>query len=147
MTTRSNRAMRNRRGNRANRAGAAAVEMAFVIPVLFILVFGSIELCQRVYTKQSAVIAAYEACRVATRQTSDTAAVESACQTLLEEQGVEGASIQVRDMERGQNHLDDIETGDEIRVRITVPWGDNIISQYIVKNQGNFQVNAHMLRE
>ena len=132
---------------RTLRRGVAAVELAFVLPVMFILVFGSIELCQRVYTRQSTVIAAYEACRVATRKTSSTADVAAACESLLEQQGVSGATIQVRDMTRGQNHLDDIVTGDEIRVRITVPWEENVLSRYVVKVQGTFRVNAHMLRE
>lgn len=129
------------------RKGVAAAELAFVLPVMFILVFGSIELCQRIYTRQSAVIAGYEACRVATRKTSNTADVTAACEALLAQQGVTGASIQVRDMTRGQNHLDDITTGDEIRVRITVPWEENVISRYVVKVQGTFRINATMLRE
>lgn len=129
------------------RRGAAVVELAVVLPVLMILVFGSIELCQRLYTKQSVVIAAYESCRVATRQNSTTESVLSACETLLDQQGVKGATIQIRDLTNGQNNLDASATGDEMRVRITVDWADNVISRYVLAAQGNFRVDAVMLRE
>lgn len=131
----------------SERRGAAVVELAFVLPVLIALVFGSIELCQRIYTRQSVVIAAYEACRVATRQTSTTESVRSACETLLEQQGIVGATIQIRDITNGQNNLDAIATGDEIRIRITANWSENVISRYVVQDQGTFRVNAVMLRE
>ncbi len=129
------------------RPGAAVVELAFVLPVLIALVFGSIELCQRIYTRQSVVIAAYESCRVATRRTSDTDTVRTACETLLEQQGITGATIQIRDLTHGQNNLNDITTGDEIRVRITANWSENVISRYVVQDQGTFRVDAVMLRE
>lgn len=136
-----------RRTSRKNREGAAIVELACVLPVMLILIFGSIEVCQRVYLRQSVVISAYEACRVATRQTSDTQTVKDTLQQLLEQQNIDYRSIQVRDISRSQNNLDDIETGDEIRIRVIVDWAPNVISRYVIADQGRFTVFAHMLRE
>lgn len=136
-----------RRTRRKNREGAAIVELACVLPVMLILIFGSIEVCQRVYLRQSVVISAYEACRVATRQTSDTQTVKDTLQQLLEQQNIDYRSIQVRDISRSQNNLDDIETGDEIRIRVIVDWAPNVISRYVIHDQGRFTVFAHMLRE
>jgi Flp pilus assembly protein TadG len=129
------------------RKGVATVELAFVLPAFIVLVFGSIEICQRLNTKQSVVIAAYESCRVATRPISDTAAVVASCENLLAQQNIAGATIQVRNITQAKNNLNDVVTGDEIRIRITVPWTDNTISRYVVNDQGTFQVQAFMLRE
>ncbi len=129
------------------RKGAATVELAFVLPVFVALIFGSIEVNQRLHTKQSALISAYESCRVATRPISDTDDVVTHCQTLLTQQNVQGATIQVRNMTQSRNDLVDVATGDEIRVRITVSWAANTVSNYVVGNQGNFVVQAFMLRE
>lgn len=140
--------IRPRDRNRKNRQGVATVELAFVLPAFIALVFGSIEICQRLHIKQSALVAAYEACRVATRPNSETAAVQTHCETLLTQQKVQWNSIQIRNMTQEKNNLDDIATGDEIRIRITVPWTQNTVSNYIIGDSGGtFQVNAHMLRE
>lgn len=130
------------------RQGVATVELACVLPAFMALVFGSIEVCQRLHVKQSALIAAYEACRVATRPISDTAAVRNQCETLLDQQHVEGATIQIRNVTQDKNNLDGVATGDEIRIQITVPWAANTISQYVIGETGaTFQVEAYMLRE
>lgn len=126
-----------------------------MLPAFFALVFGSIEICQRLQVKQSALIAAYETCRVATRQISDTAAVETHAETLLTQQNVQGATVSIGYQKRGADPdddfeagLDNIETGDEIRIRIDVPWSSNTISNYVIGDQGGmFQVQAFMLRE
>lgn len=141
--------------NRKARLGAATVELAIVLPALFALVFGSIEICQRLQVKQSALIAAYEACRVATRQISDTESVQSHAETLLTQQNVKGATVSIGHMKRSadpseafQPGLESIATGDEIRIRIDVPWSSNTISNYVIgENGGTFRVQAFMLRE
>ncbi|MEZ6137721.1 MAG: pilus assembly protein [Pirellulaceae bacterium] len=138
---------RSRRRVRCERSGSATVELAFVLPLFMILTFGSLEVCHRLFTRQAVVIVAYETARAATRQNSDTSAVTTKCQELLSQSNIQGATIQVRDMTHGQNDLDAITTGDEIRIRITVPWGQNTISRFVVPDQGTFLVDAVMLRE
>lgn len=130
------------------RQGVATVELAIVLPAFIALVFGAIEICQRIHVKQSAVIAAYEACRVATRPISDTESVRSQCESLLAQQHVQGANIHIRNMTQGRNDLTGVATGDEIRVRLTVPWDGNTVSRYVIGDvSGSFQVQAFMLRE
>ena len=97
--------------------------------------------------RQSTVVAAYEGARHAARQTSTTASVVAKCEELLAQHAVVGATIQVRDITHGVNNLDSIETGDEFRIRITVPWGQNSVSRYVIPDQGTFRVDAFMLRE
>lgn len=47
------------------RSGAAAVELAVSLPVLVLLLFGTIESCTMIFLQQSLEIAAYEGARVA----------------------------------------------------------------------------------
>lgn len=146
---------RTQRKNGNARLGVATVELAIVLPVFIALVFGSIEICQRLQVKQSALIAAYEACRVATRQISDTATVQTQAETLLAQQNVQGATVSIAHLKRSSDPVNDfqaglegIATGDEIRIRIDVPWGSNTISNYVIGDSaGSFQVQAFMLRE
>ena len=139
---------RRKRRLTKGRRGVATVELAIVLPAFIAIVFGAIEICQRLHVKQSALIAAYEACRVASRPVSDTAAVRAHCEILLAQQNVKGATINIRNMDQAKNNLNGIRTGEEIRIRITVPWDENTISHYVIGDFGTtFQVQAFMLRE
>ena len=124
------------------RRGVATVELAFVLPVLLIIVFGTIEVCQRIFLRQSAVIVAYEGARLAARGISTNAEVTTRCQQLLTSRRVQNATVTTVPINFMQSP-----TGTEIRVTITVPWADNSASKVVVPNQGSMTVSSFMLRE
>ena len=66
------------------RNGIAAVETAVTLPLLLILVFGSIELANAVFLKQSLNMAAYEAAKVVTRPGDNNALAATRCQQVLD---------------------------------------------------------------
>lgn len=59
------------------RRGAATLETAVSIPLLIILVFGSIEMANAVFLKQTVNLAAYEAAKLITRPGSNQALAET----------------------------------------------------------------------
>ncbi len=67
---------RLRLGRNRRRKGIAAIETAVMIPLLVFLTFGSIELANLIFLRQSVAIASYEGARSSTRpggsQTSGT---------------------------------------------------------------------------
>lgn len=65
------------------RKGAAAIEAAVTLPLLLILVFGSIELSNAVFLKQSLNMAAYEAAKVITRPGDNNLLAATRCQQVL----------------------------------------------------------------
>ena len=129
-------------GQRASRSGLASVELAFVLPVMLILVLGTIEVCQRIFLRQSAVIVAYEGARVAVRSTSSNAEVVAACQVLLLQRNVNGAVVTVTPADL----LTQV-TGTQIQVRVQVPWASNSPTRFVLQDQGTISVDAFMLRE
>ena len=64
----------HRRTTRSNRRGIAAVELAVCLPVIVLLVFGSIEASSFIFLKQSLNVSAYEGIREAIRVGSNNAA-------------------------------------------------------------------------
>ena len=68
-----NRSMTTKRRSRRRR-GVAAVEFAVVAPVLFLAIFGMIEMARMVMVKQAVVNAAREGCREAILATTRDAA-------------------------------------------------------------------------
>lgn len=56
----------NRKINRKNdRSGAAVVELAIALPILFFIVLATVEICNGIFLKQSLSVMAYEGARVA----------------------------------------------------------------------------------
>ncbi len=65
------------------RFGAACVELAVVLPVLVLIVLGTIEACAMTHLTQSLYIAAYEGTRVSLIPKSSTANVRDAIDEIL----------------------------------------------------------------
>jgi len=68
---------------RLARYGTAATEMAVAMPLLITLVFGSMELANAVFLRQSLNMAAYEAAKVITRPGSNETLARSRCNEVL----------------------------------------------------------------
>ena len=65
------------------RLGTATTEMAVAMPLLITLVFGSIEMANAVFLRQSLNMAAYEAAKVITRPGSNEVLARSRCDGVL----------------------------------------------------------------
>ena len=66
-----------------SRCGTAATELAIAMPLLITLVFGSIEIANAVFLRQSLNMAAYEAAKVITRPGSNETLARSRCSDVL----------------------------------------------------------------
>lgn len=95
------------RGNRRNRGGAALIEFAVCIPVLLILVLGSMEATSAIFVRQALTTSAYEGIREATKVGGTTAGATSRAQAVLSARNIRGSSIRVvpndvRNVARGE---------------------------------------------
>ena len=134
--------VRMKKGCKIGRSGLASVELAFVLPVMLILVLGTIEVCQRIFLRQSAVIVAYEGARMAARSTSSNADVTARCQTMLTQRRVNGATVTITPSDLLAQSV-----GTQIRIRVEVPWSSNSPTRFVLQDQGTITVDAYMLRE
>lgn len=82
-----------RRPALAPRTGAAVVELGICLPVIFLLMMGSLEVCGRVFLRESLQIAAYEASVVAARQSSTTSSVNARVTSILGARNVNGYTV------------------------------------------------------
>ncbi|MEL7335801.1 MAG: TadE/TadG family type IV pilus assembly protein [Planctomycetota bacterium] len=84
----------SRRPNRQHdRSGVAAVEFAVCLPVLILLVLGSIEAASFMFLKQGLNVAAYEGIRVAVRDSGTAAEARSVAENILNARGIRNANI------------------------------------------------------
>ena len=77
------------------RRGIAAMEFAVCVPILLVLIIGTIEACSIIYLKQTLSTAAYEGVRAALVNGADTADVTDACNRILNSRRTSGATVTI----------------------------------------------------
>lgn len=119
-----------------SRAGSACIEMAICLPVMIVMLLGSIETADMVYLKEILKTAAYEGARKATAPGQTSAAGQAAAQLLLTERGVTSGTVTVSPAVTTSTP-----TGTLITVTVTAPLGANSILPPVVL-QGITSVGA-----
>lgn len=131
-----------RRRVRKRRKGAAIVELAVCLPVMTLLVFGTLELCELMFLKQSMSVASYEAARLAARKDSTSAMVIGRCESILADRRVDGATVTL-----DPGDITGLPRGTAIQVNIRAPLQANNTTA-LVLNQGlEVRQSTTMLRE
>lgn len=129
-------------GRKPARRGIAAVEFAVVMPILLVMVLGTLEVCQRLFLRQTATVTAYEGIRLAARKTSNANDVIRRCNALLADRRVAGATVKLTPAS-----FHGLTTGMPIKIEIAIPWADNSATRFVLKDQGRIIVTSTMLRE
>ena len=104
----------------SKRRGVAAVEFAVCLPVIVLLVFGSIEASSFIYLKQSLATAAYEGVREAIREEANNASATAMAQNILDSRNVRDSQIQFPN-----GDVSAADRGDEIVMEVSAPTSSN----------------------
>ena len=78
------------------RRGAAAVEFAVCLPVVLLVVFGSIQAASMLFLRQATIQAAYEGVKVAIRGEGTDEGAREAAQAVLDGRQLTGVTIDIR---------------------------------------------------
>jgi len=108
--------------NRRRRLGVAAAELAVCLPIVVLLVVGTIEACSMVFLKQSLAVAAYEGARTAIIPGATKAQVETACKQILADRNVSGGQVTVK-----PSNIDALNPGDFVDVTVSAPCNTNSV--------------------
>jgi len=109
-----------RKRRKSGRSGVAAVEFAVCLPVIILLVFGSIEASSFIFLKQSLNVAAYEGIREAIRLRSNNNDAVDRAQNILSSRRVKDFDISFPNGESGS-----ASRGDEIVIEVSAPTASN----------------------
>ncbi|MEM9365875.1 MAG: TadE family protein [Planctomycetota bacterium] len=132
----------SRSADATQRRGAAAVEFAVCLPILIVLVFGSIEASSMIFLKQSLNVAAFEATRQAIRPNGSNAEALNRATAILDSRGVQGYAV---DFPNGDAST--MERGDEFAAVITAPTAANspTLGEFLANR--NLRVRVVMLKQ
>ena len=125
----------------SSRSGAAVVEFAVCLPVLLLIVFGSIEGASMMFLKQTLVQASYEGAKVAIR-TGDQEAAEKAIKAVAAGRRVKNVRIST-----SPSNLSDAEPGQLITITVTAPGNANSLFPFGPFKDQPVTAQASMVRE
>lgn len=140
-----------RRHRRANqRDGAAVVEAAFCIPVILIMMMGTLEVCSGLYLSESLTVCAYEATRAGVRRGKTADDVYDRAVEVLAQRNITlptGGDGKLEGVVIEPGDFSSLKALDEIRVTITASTSGN--SLYVFNTLFNRDISAScaMVRE
>ncbi len=113
-----NRPELNSQRRSGTRQGAVAVEMAITLPILFLILFASVEFGHMNVIRHTVDNAAYEAARRAILPGATAASVRTVAEQIMEAVGATGVDVQVTPASLDRRV-------DEVTVRVSVPFDSN----------------------
>ena len=110
---------------RGSRQGAASVEFAICLPVLFLLTFGTIDVCTMIFLNESASLAAYEGARRGVGRGYTNADSTARVVEFLDERGIAYDAGSV--VQYSSPGFDSATTLEHVTVTVTIPCEGNLI--------------------
>lgn len=133
---------RNRIARTQSRRGAAAVEFAVCLPVVLLVVFGSIQAASMLFLRQATIQAAYEGVRVAVVGTGTDDRVREAAQAVLDGRQLTGVTIDIQ-----PGNVDTLEPGTIIEVTVSAPSDENTLFPFGLFTGTIVSADAVMVKE
>jgi hypothetical protein len=115
---------RNRQGEKQQRRGVAAVELAVVSPIFFMLILAMIEFGSAMLAQQAITNAAREGARIAVLPDGSADRAETYAKGVLQSAGIDGEMATVNITDEEGNPIDPALAtyGDIIMVRVSLPF-------------------------
>ncbi|MFK7767142.1 MAG: TadE/TadG family type IV pilus assembly protein [Mariniblastus sp.] len=111
---------KTKRSGRRARKGAAVVEFAVCLPVIFLIAFGSIEAASMLFLRQALIQSSYEGAKVAVRNTGTNALATQAAQAVASGRNLNGMTVTFDPAD-----VSAAAGGDIIRVTVVAPGDSN----------------------
>ena len=144
MPRRSISCVRLHRGlaTRQPRQGVAAVELALCMPLIMLLLLGTIDACSMIFMKQSLTIAAYEGARTSVIPGADASEIEADCLQVTSDRGIQGATVTVTPADPTTALV-----GDFIAVTVTAPCDNNSILASLFYSGRSLSARVEAMKE
>lgn len=102
--------------------GVAATELAVCLPVIVLLVLGTIEACSALFLKQALTTSAYEGVRTAIARGSVASDVEAASNQILSDRKIKNATITITPV-----NFTSLNPGDYVDITVSAPCNTNTL--------------------
>ena len=103
--------------------GIATVELAVCLPVIVLLLFGSMQACDLIYLRHSITTAAYEGSLELSRHDATTASVQARIDQVL---GFRGVTDGTAKLQPAGVSIAELNPGEPVTVTVNAPVGKNL---------------------
>lgn len=113
------------------RKGAALIEFAIFLPVLFLITMATLETCRMIYLRQSLKIAAYECARLAIIPGATSSDIQAQCDAILQ-----GRKIETYKLTCTPASPDALKLGDHFTAEVEAPASEAaIVGSWFYQNK------------
>jgi len=130
------------RQRRTAHRGVAATEFAVCLPLIMVLLLGTLEASTMIFLKQTLSIAAYEGARTAITSNATVADVEGACNRILTQRSVADSSVAV-----SPSPLASQSVQSWITITVSAPASSNSVIQGLFYSSHTVSAHATMMKE
>lgn len=120
---------RNSRSKRHQRQGAAVVEFAVCLPIIVLIVLGSIQAASMLFLRQALIQSAYEGAKIAIRNDGTNLAAETAIQNVATGRRIQGLTFAFSSTAVPSGgpdiNVEDVNAGNIIFVTVSAPADNN----------------------
>jgi Flp pilus assembly protein TadG len=122
---------------RRRRRGVAVAELAVCLPVLTLVVFGSLQACNLLYLKHAVVTATYEATLELSKRNATNSSVVARAQQVLDARGVTSSTIRILP---ASVDVSTASLGQEVSIEVTAEVRPNVTLSTFFPMPRNVQV-------
>ena len=122
--------------------GLATVEAAMCLPIITLLMLGTIDACTMIFLKQSLTIAAYEGGRTALIPGATGSNISTDCMQLVSDRNINGAQIFLQ-----PSNPENAKAGSRISVTVSAPCGANSVIPSLFFQGSSLSATAHVMKE
>ena len=133
---------RSKRQSNSARKGAAVVEFAVCLPVILLIVFGSIEASSMLFLRQALVQASYEGVKTAVKQNGNRERAIEAATAVLDGRSLENFTVEIE-----PSNVVDLDRGVPVTITVTAPGNENSLFPFGPFLDQNVVAQATMVKE
>jgi len=113
-----------------SRRGGALIELVIILPVLFIVILGSVDICNNIFVKQFLTEVTYQGALEGTISTVSETEVIDSVRSYLEARGIENAAISVQGVD--STSFDLVQPGEMFEVVVGISAGDRLSPPVVI---------------
>ncbi|HUG68446.1 MAG TPA: TadE/TadG family type IV pilus assembly protein [Pirellulaceae bacterium] len=134
--------MRHAQRKVPRRQGAATVELCICLPLFITILFGSIEVSNLIYLRESLCLASYEAARQAVALDATHEEIEERAKELLRSRGILDPTITFN-----PSDMTTVSAGEPVSVTVSVPTSSQTLLPKIVYGQQTVSAQTSFVKE
>ena len=142
----SSRQLANRSGQRSaeERQGSAVVELAVCLPVIFTIVFGSIQASNLLHLQNALESAAHQGALAAITHAAEESDVVSGVQDMMDARGVQGATVSLAGIGKP---FSDVARGEQFEITVSAPAAPNITGPTVLAMSSTLEAKINAIKQ